>query len=60
MKRVKTPGDRISIDLIIYAGEIVAMKLANPFNKSLINGRTPKTWGNAIIILIHKKGIEGS
>ena len=57
MKRGKTPGeDGISIDLILDAGDIATVKLANLFNKCLLSGKTPKAWKNATIILLHKKG----
>ena len=57
MKRGKAPGeDGISVDLIKDAGEIAIEKLSRLFTKCLEAGKIPRTWKNATIVLIHKKG----
>ena len=57
MKRNKSPGaNNITVDLLKESGEPVFDLLAFLFSVCLKQGRTPKDWKNAVIILLHKKG----
>ena len=57
MKRGKAAGDDgVSVDILKAGGDILVMKLANLFNKCLSEGKTPKSWKNAVVVHLHKKG----
>ena len=57
MKSNKSPGaNNITVDLLKDSGESVFDLLAFLFSECLKQGRTPKDWENAVIILLHKKG----
>jgi len=56
MKCNKVREDEIAIELIKEGGNVVAKQLAKLFTNCLISKRVPKSWNNAVIILLHKKG----
>ena len=57
MKNNKATGDdEIPIDMLKLGGYITCRKIARLFTSCLRNKCTPNNWGNAVIILLHKKG----
>lgn len=57
MKRGKAAGeDGVSVDILKAGGDVVIAKLANLFTKCLKDGKTPTSWKNAVVVLLHKKG----
>lgn len=57
MKNRKSPGDDgIPIEAIKEGGDILIEKITALFNKCLEEEKIPKSWENAVITLLHKKG----
>ncbi len=57
MKCNKAPGeDEIVIEIIKEGGSVMSRHLARLFTSCLRSRKVPKSWNNAIIILLHKKG----
>ena len=57
MKNNKATGDDgIPIDMLKLGGYMTCKKIARLFTNCLRDRSTPKEWGNAVIILLHKKG----
>ena len=56
LKRRKSPGpDRITNEMLTYAGKPVLYKLLEIFNKTWQEGSLPQSWREATMIPIHKK-----
>ena len=56
LKNNKSPGiDKISNELLKYAADILKCPLSILFTKCLNNTDVPKSWKNALIILIYRQ-----
>ena len=57
MKRGKYAGqDSIMVDTLKEAGDAINKELAKLFTACLHQGKVPKTWKDANMIILHKKG----
>ena len=57
LKQEKAPGpDNIIPDMLKDARPPILEPLANLFTECLKQNKIPKSWKNAIIILLHKRG----
>jgi len=57
MKRGKAPGeDEILVEYLKEGGDVICKELAELFTQCIKSNEIPKSWNNAIIILLHKKG----
>lgn len=57
MKNRKAPEeDHITSEMLKMADETTLKVMKILLNKCLVNGKTPKTWQNAEVILLFKKG----
>lgn len=57
MKNMTSPGkDRITTEMIKMAGYVLEEAIRILFNKCVHQGKIPKAWHNAEVILLFKKG----
>ena len=57
MKKGKAPGiDNITSDILKLGGKEVIKALKTIFNETLESQEIPETWGEAKMIILHKKG----
>jgi len=57
MKNGKSPGeDGLNAEMFKWGGEKIKEKLAKLFSMCLRKREIPRSWNNAVIILLYKKG----